>query len=100
MNRLIFLIIGMALVTYLPRLLPMLLFSSIELPSFWKRFLSFIPYTALSALLFPEILFSTESIESAIFGGSIAVILAYYNVKLFVVVSSAIGAVLLWELII
>ncbi|HBR34200.1 MAG TPA: branched-chain amino acid transporter, partial [Firmicutes bacterium] len=48
-NQGILLIMGMAVVTYLPRLIPMLLFNPEKLPPFVKRFLGFIPYAVLSA---------------------------------------------------
>ena len=51
------LVLGMAVVTYLPRLLPMLLLSTDKLPSFLKRFFDFVPYAVLTTLIFPEILF-------------------------------------------
>lgn len=89
----------MAIVTYIPRMMPMILLSSIDLPPFLERFLKFIPYTALSALVFPEILFSTANIESALFGGIIATILAFFNVNLLSIVISGISGVLFWELL-
>lgn len=89
----------MALVTYIPRMLPMVLFADLNLPSFLKRFLKFIPYAALSALIFPEILFSTDNIKSALFGGLISFVLAFYNINLFFVVISGILGVLCWEII-
>lgn len=99
MNNMFLLIIGMAIVTYIPRMLPMLLLSEIELPTFLKRFLKFIPYTALSALIFPEILYSTDSLQSAIFGGIIAIILALFNTNLLLIVLSGISGVFLWEIL-
>lgn len=55
------LVLGMAVVTYLPRLLPMLLLSTDKLPSFLKRFFDFVPYAVLTTLIFPEILFFHRS---------------------------------------
>ena len=49
------LIFLMTLVTYLPRLLPMLLLTERPLPPFWRRFLTFIPFTALGALIIPGV---------------------------------------------
>ena len=98
MDKLVLLILGMTVVTYLPRLIPLALLSNLKLPTFLKRILGFIPYAALSALIFPAILSSTSSTESAVFGGSIAVILAYFNTNLFLVVCSGIGGVLIWDL--
>ncbi|MBM7557972.1 AzlD domain-containing protein [Halanaerobacter jeridensis] len=100
LNNLILIIIGMAVVTYIPRLLPLALFSNLHLPPFFKRFLEFIPYTALSALIFPAILSATGSLGSAILGGIVAIALAYLEINLFLIVSSSIAGVLFWELLI
>jgi len=45
----------MTLVTYIPRLLPFLFISDRPLPAYWRRFLQFIPYSALGALIFPGV---------------------------------------------
>lgn len=53
MNNIIILIIGMTLVTYIPRLLPFLMISNRKMPTQLEKFLKLIPYTALGALIFP-----------------------------------------------
>ncbi len=56
-ERLVFLTIcGMGAVTYLPRLLPMLLLSDRKLSPWIARWLSFVPATVLAALLAPGLL--------------------------------------------
>lgn len=99
MNKLLLVILGMAIVTYIPRLIPLALFSNFKLPPFLKRFLEFIPYTALSALIFPAILSATGNLISAILGAGIAVILAYFETNLFIIVGSSIASVLIWNLL-
>lgn len=49
-------ICGMGAVTYLPRILPMLLLSGRPLASWLARWLSFVPATVLSALLLPGLI--------------------------------------------
>ena len=98
MNRLLLVILGMAIVTYIPRLIPLALFSNFKLPPFLKRFLEFIPYTALSALIFPAILSSTGDLTSALLGTGAAIILAYFETNLFLIVGSSIISVLIWNL--
>lgn len=49
-------ICGMGAVTYLPRLLPMLLLSDRRLSPWIARWLSFVPATVLAALLAPGLL--------------------------------------------
>lgn len=54
--ELFLILVGMAAVTYLPRLIPALFFSSRRLPVALERFLSFVPTAVLAALLAPSIL--------------------------------------------
>ncbi len=49
-------IAGMCLVTFLPRAIPLLLGRDLPLPPWLRRWLSFFPYAALGALIFPGIL--------------------------------------------
>ena len=49
-------ILGMALVTYIPRFLPLLLLSSRSLPPLLVRWLELIPPAVLAALLTPALL--------------------------------------------
>ncbi|KHF28429.1 Branched-chain amino acid transport protein (AzlD) [Anoxybacillus sp. BCO1] len=59
MHSNIFLIIlGMGLVTYIPRMLPLTLFHRIELPPFWRGVLRNVPYATLGALIIPGIFLS------------------------------------------
>ncbi|MDP4146681.1 MAG: AzlD domain-containing protein [Bacillota bacterium] len=59
------LIIGMMLVTYLPRLIPLLLMTEKPLNPKLKRFLLYIPYTALSALIVRGILEASPGMSIA-----------------------------------
>ena len=47
---------GMCLVTFVPRLIPMLIGRDLVLPAWIRRWLSFFPFAALGALIFPGIL--------------------------------------------
>jgi branched-subunit amino acid transport protein len=49
-------ILGMALVTYVPRLLPVSLLSSRSLPPLAIAWLRYVPVAVLAAMLFPSIL--------------------------------------------
>jgi branched-subunit amino acid transport protein len=49
-------IAGMAVVTFLPRVMPLLLGRDLKLPTRVRRWLSFFPFAALGALIFPGIL--------------------------------------------
>ncbi|MDR1379202.1 MAG: AzlD domain-containing protein [Synergistaceae bacterium] len=62
MDKSLWIIIGgMALVTVLPRLLPIMLLSGRRLPLAVARWLSLIVPAILSALLFPELLFTRDA---------------------------------------
>lgn len=52
------LFLGMALVTYLPRMLPLVVLSRFQLPPLLLRWLGFVPVSVLSALLAKELLLS------------------------------------------
>jgi branched-subunit amino acid transport protein len=49
-------ICGMGAVTYLPRVIPMLILSGRTLPHWLVRWLSYLPATVLAALLVPSLL--------------------------------------------
>ncbi len=84
-------IVVMALVTYLVRVLPMVIFrkkiSNVRI----KSFLYYVPYAVLSAMTFPAIFTSTGTYPSAIAGCGVAIILAYCKKGLLTV---AVGAAL------
>lgn len=50
------LFVGMALVTYLPRMVPLVVLSRFQLPPLLLRWLSFVPVSVLAALLAKELL--------------------------------------------
>ena len=52
-ERLVLIFFGMLLVTYLPRLLPLLALSQVRLPDRVTSWLSYLPAAILSALIFP-----------------------------------------------
>lgn len=92
--ELVMLVIMMALVTYIPRMIPMVMLQKLTLPPFVSRFLRFVPFAALGALIFPGILTSTgPDIMPALAGSIISVALAILNANLMlVVIGGIIGA--------
>jgi branched-subunit amino acid transport protein len=56
-------IFGMAAVTYLPRLLPLWLFTSKPLPRLMITWLRYVPVAILAAMLFPALLVTDRGIE-------------------------------------
>jgi branched-subunit amino acid transport protein len=59
------LILGMTMVTFLPRLLPLITLTERPLHPLLKRFLLYIPYTALSALIASGIMQASASMRIA-----------------------------------
>lgn len=57
------LILGMALVTYLPRLIPLVLLKNTGSNKRFLSFLTFIPYTSLSILIIRGVLTSESSMK-------------------------------------
>ncbi len=55
--------VGMLLVTYLPRLLPVLLFSSRDLPPMIIAWLRFVPVAVLSAMLLPSLILEDNQLN-------------------------------------
>ncbi|MCD5406626.1 MAG: AzlD domain-containing protein [Desulfotomaculum sp.] len=100
MDNLWWIVLAMALVTYIPRLLPLVFLNNIYLPPFVNSFLQFIPFAALGALVFPGILYSTGNIASAIAGSIIAIVLAYLNLNIVIVVIGGILGVVVWEILV
>ena len=54
MNNILLLVLLMALVTFIPRLMPLVLVKADRLPARFKLFLSYIPYAVLGALIIPD----------------------------------------------
>ena len=79
------LLIVMALTTYLVRMIPFLLFrKKLEKPAV-KAFFDYIPYTVLSAMTFPAILYATGSFITALFGFAVSLVLGFLEKSLLVV---------------
>lgn len=55
MNKIVLLVLGMMLVTYIPRLTPFLIISRTNLPQGIRKFLLFVPTAALGALIIPGV---------------------------------------------
>ncbi len=98
-STLIIVVVLMAAVTYLPRMIPLVVLGEVNLSPFFKSFLRYIPYVVLGALIFPGIIASTGKPLSAIIGGLIAAILAYFRLNLIFVVFGGIGAVFFCEIL-
>ena len=83
----------MALVTYLIRLAPFVVFRKKIKSRFIKSLLYYIPYAVLSAMTFPTIFYSTGNILTASVGTAVALIASICKRSLVVVALLAIIAV-------
>ncbi len=99
MNYILVGVLIMALVTYIPRVLPVTIFRKQIRSRFVRSFLDYTPYAVLGALTFPDVFTSTGHIYSAIGGTIVAVILGYKGKSLVIVAIAAIVAVYLLEMV-
>lgn len=90
-------LIVMAGVTYLVRVIPFVLMNRKIENRFINSFLYYTPYTVLSAMTFPAILYATDSTFSAAAGLLTAIFLAYRRKGLIAVAIGACLAVFIAE---
>ena len=84
-------LIVMAGVTYLIRMLPLTVFRKEIKSRFVRSFLHYVPYAVLGAMTFPDVLYATGSLWTALCGLIVAVVMAWRGKSL---LSVAIGACL------
>ena len=87
----------MALVTYIPRMIPLTFMRKKITSRFVRSFLYYMPYAVLTAMTLPAILYSTSGMASALVGMVVAVILAYRDKGLLIVALGAVAAVFVTE---
>lgn len=94
-------LLGMALATYLPRMIPLVFLEGKELPPIVSGVLKNIPYAVLGALIFPAILFVQEgNILFGIIGLITAFAIAFLGGSVMTVVLGAIGVLAIYSLFI
>ncbi len=92
-RKLLLLMLGMTLVTYIPRALPFVLIGKMNFSGKLEKFLKLIPYTAMAALIFPGVFtVDTEKPWIGIAGALVAGILAWKRKPVMVCVLAAIAA--------
>ncbi len=92
-------IIGMAIVTYIPRMLPLVALNGKKMPSFLQEVLKNVPFAALGALIVPGVFFINENIWYGIVGLVTAFGVAYLGVNVIVVVMSSIAVLTIFSLL-
>lgn len=92
----ILIIIGMAIATIIPRIIPVFLVNKLVFKEWVNNWLRAIPYAALGALIFPGILSVIDGKPYiGIVGGLVTVVLAYIGLNVVFVVIGAIATVFL-----
>ena len=82
-------------VTYLIRMLPLVLIKKQITNRFLRSFLYYIPYALLAVMTIPAIFYATGDVVTSIIGAVVAVVLAYLRLPLIVVALAASAAALL-----
>lgn len=99
MNKLLFLVLLMALVAYLPRAVPMIWLKNLKLSSFWKGFFHYLPFAMLSALVFPGVFSSCGNTGLSLSGLAAAIALSLFNLNSTVVVMGSVLTVYLFGIL-
>ncbi len=96
--ELFWVIVGCALVTAVPRVLPLMYLSVESLPKTALKWLSFVPVAVMAALLFPDILVSEDKLfisidNTYLLAAFPSLILAWYTNSFFGTIACAMGTV-------
>lgn len=89
----------MAGITYLIRMVPLVLVKKKIKNKYILSFLYYIPYAVLSVMTFPAIFYSTSSVVSAVVGTIIALVVAFMNKSMVIVAALSSFAVFITEFI-
>jgi branched-subunit amino acid transport protein len=96
-NMIVWMIIGMGVVTYIPRMLPFVALSGIKLPPFLQGVLKNVPYATLGALIVPGIFLIHDDILFGLIGAVVAFVVAYLGANVILVVLGAITALTVYS---
>lgn len=93
MNKdILLMIIGMGIVTYIPRMLPLVALNGKNLPPFLQGMLKNVPYATLGALIVPSVfLIDKTDLWFGIIGAVVAFVIAYLGANVIIVVLGAIA---------
>ena len=93
--EILLMILTMALVTYLIRLIPFVVFKKKIKSTFIKSLLYYLPYAVLTAMTFPTIFFVTGNVVSGIVGATVAIIASISKRSLIIVAMLSVISVLI-----
>jgi branched-subunit amino acid transport protein len=90
-TNILLIIIGMAVVTYIPRMIPLVSLSGKELHPFLQGVLKNVPYATLGALIVPGIFLFHENIWYGVIGAAAAFLIAFLGANVILVVLGSIA---------
>ncbi|MTH53343.1 AzlD domain-containing protein [Bacillus mangrovi] len=93
-EKIVLIIIGMAVVTYIPRVVPFIAFRGSSLPPFLQNMLKNVPYAILGALIVPAIFMTSGGFYFGLAGAAAAFAAAYMGWNVIFTVLASILAVM------
>ncbi len=101
MMNLWLIVIGMGIVTFGTRLVPIVLLGRIEIPLIVQRALRFVPPAVLTAIIVPELLYRDSQIDvsltnARLLAGLIAIVVAWRTKNALITIG--VGMITLWVL--
>lgn len=90
-STMLLIIIGMAIVTYIPRMVPLVFFKSDNIHPMLQNVLKNVPFAILGALIFPGIITIHEDMRFGLIGAVVAFLTAYLGANLIVVVMTSVS---------
>ena len=94
-------VVGMGVVTFSVRLVPIVLLGRIEIPPIVQRALRFVPPAVLTAIIVPELLFRNNELDvslnnARLLAGLVAIIVAWRTKNALITIG--VGMIALWVL--
>ena len=97
----LWLVIGMAAVTFIPRAIPAVLMDKLKFGKRVEHFMRLIPYTAMTALIFPGVIaIDATRPYIGLTGGAVAAVLAWLKVPVMFCVLATIAVDMLLYIVI
>ncbi|APH05992.1 AzlD domain-containing protein [Bacillus weihaiensis] len=97
-NTILLMIIGMGIVTYIPRMIPLVALSQLKLPIFVQNVLKNVPYATLGALIVPGVFLISEDVFFGVVGAVAAILIAFTGANVIIVVMGSIGTLVLYSM--
>jgi branched-subunit amino acid transport protein len=97
-KMIVLMILGMGVVTYIPRMLPLVVFNNVKMPPFLQGVLKNVPYATLGALIVPGIFLINENIWFGVIGFISALVAAWFGANVIIVVLTAIAVLSVYSL--